>query len=195
MTVTVWPTSDAGSVRPAGSGTVSDWPWTSSVTEPAATALIVACTEIELPATWPDLVLVVLLELAVRIDDVCRDDRAGRRAGVVAGAVGEPAADAVRDRDQMTVAREEQRRPDAADDDAADRARASRGRRRWRVPESTTREPIARVPRDSAKRTGRRRDEQRAVLLRDDDALEGVAALPAAGQKAAVAAASASNPR
>ena len=26
--VTVWPTSDAGSVRPAGSGTVSVWPWT-----------------------------------------------------------------------------------------------------------------------------------------------------------------------
>ena len=32
---------------------MSDRPWTSSVTVPAPTALIVACTEIELEPTWP----------------------------------------------------------------------------------------------------------------------------------------------
>ena len=51
--------------QPAGSGTVSGCPWTSSVTEPAATALIVACTEIELELDLADLVLVVFLELPV----------------------------------------------------------------------------------------------------------------------------------
>src|ERR1700704_6528501 len=53
LTVTVWPMSEAGSVRPAGSGTVSVWPWTFSVTEPGATAAIVAWTASVLLETCP----------------------------------------------------------------------------------------------------------------------------------------------
>ena len=67
LSVTVWPTSDAGRVRPAGSGTVTDWPWTSSVTLPAATAFTVAWIVNVLALTTADLVLVLLLDLPFAI--------------------------------------------------------------------------------------------------------------------------------
>src|SRR5439155_22892876 len=86
--------------------------------------------------------------------------------------VGEHPADAIRDRDQMPVAREDHRPADAADDDAADQRLPGAPDDGCGTPNEDDPRADRRAAGDGADEARRRGDEQRAVLLRDDDAPE-----------------------